>query len=149
MGLSLQNISLIFSQTKIFFFHHGCGKQAPQRRGGGGGGGQGGMPPLFLKSYFARDVFLEIQFCVILQGIQNVFGPGTPRVLSGAWKSFKFIVLRVMEDTFVSQKAECFHFCSLLEPKLSPRQKEITHFTRIAFSENLFNPQQRGGGLWS
>ena len=113
------------------------------------GGGQGGMPPLFLKSYLARDVFLEIQFCVILQGIQNVFGPGTPRVLSGAWKSFKFIVLRVMEDTFVSQKAECFHFCSLLEPKLSPRQKEITHFTRIAFSENLFNPQQRGGGLWS
>ena len=27
---------------------------------------------------------MEFCFCVILQGIQNVFGPGTPRILLGA-----------------------------------------------------------------
>ena len=45
-----------------------------QRRDQGGHG-----LTLFLKSYFPRDVFLEIGFCVILQGIQNFFGPVTPR----------------------------------------------------------------------
>ena len=52
----------------------------------GGGGGRGAMPPtpLFLKSYFARDIFQEILFCVIFQSIQNVFGPGIPRISSGA-----------------------------------------------------------------
>ena len=44
-----------------------------------------------LKSYFARDVFLEIRFCVILQGIQNFFGPSTPRFSSGALKEQNLI----------------------------------------------------------
>ena len=39
-------------------------------------------PLLFLKLYFARVVFLEIR-CIILQGIQNFFSPGSPRNLSG------------------------------------------------------------------
>ena len=42
------------------------------------------MASLFLKSHFARKVFWEICFCVILQAIRNFFGPGTPRILSGA-----------------------------------------------------------------
>ena len=51
-------------------------------RGGGGGVGEWGyaLPPLALKLYFARDVFLEISFCVILQGIKNSFGTGTSRI---------------------------------------------------------------------
>ena len=39
---------------------------------------------LFLKLYFARDIFLEIHFCVILQGIQNFFGPDTAKISSEA-----------------------------------------------------------------
>ena len=37
---------------------------------------------IFLR-FFARDIFLEIGFCVILQSIQNFFGPGTTRISSG------------------------------------------------------------------
>ena len=53
--------------------------------------GQEGMPPpppplLFLKSYFARNVFLEICLCVTLQGIQTFFGSCTPKFLLGALK---------------------------------------------------------------
>ena len=42
------------------------------------------LPTHFLKSYFTRDAFLEICFCVIYQGIQHIFGPSTRRILSGA-----------------------------------------------------------------
>ena len=73
------------------------------------------------------------------------FGQGTPRSWSGDWKIFKFMVLRLLEHTFVSQKTEPFHFC--LFPQLSPRQKEITHFTRTAFSGDLFFPRQRRGRI--
>ena len=38
----------------------------------------------FFLRFFARDIFLEIGFCVILQSIQNFFGPGTTRISSGA-----------------------------------------------------------------
>ena len=44
-------------------------------------GGHG--PPTISEEYFARDVFFEIHFCVILQGIQNFFGPCTPRIFLG------------------------------------------------------------------
>ena len=46
----------------------------PTREVGRGAGGH--IPPvLFLRSYFAGDVFLEIRFCFILQDIQNFFIP--------------------------------------------------------------------------
>ena len=51
--------------------------------------------PLILKSYFARNVFLEICFCVILQGIQNCFVPCTPRISLGALKCLSFFFRRV------------------------------------------------------
>ena len=53
-------------------------------------GGPGGpcLLTLFQKSYFARNVFLEIRFCIILQGIQNFFGPGTLGISSGALVKF-------------------------------------------------------------
>ena len=52
---------------------------------GGGGRGQGGHSlPLFLKSYFARYVFLEIRICDILHSILKCFGPDTARTLSEA-----------------------------------------------------------------
>ena len=119
----------------------------PLNEEGGGRGGAGGHgPPLFLKPYFARNVFLEICFCVILQGIQNFFlAPAFPKSCQGPWKSFKFMVLRLLKETFVSRKIESFHFCSFPQVKRSPRQKEITHFTRTVFSENLFPPQAERG----
>ena len=55
-------------------------KQAPRWRGEG----KGTCPPLFMKPCFSRYIFLEICICVILQGIQNFSGPGTPKV-SNLW----------------------------------------------------------------
>ena len=57
-------------------------------------------------------------------------------------------------QTFVSQKVESVHFYSCPQAKspppqvfvITPRQKEITHSSRTAFSEDLFFPQQKGGG---
>ena len=49
-------------------------------------------------------------------------------------ESFKFIVLRLLANTFVSQKTESFHFDSWSQGKLSsrflsssPKQKKIAH----------------------
>ena len=54
------------------------------------GGARGTMaPPLFLKLYFAEDVFLKICFRVILHDIQSLIGSGSPKILSGAWQ-YKF-----------------------------------------------------------
>ena len=68
-------------------------------------------------------------------------------------KSFKFIVsLRLLVNTFVSQKIESVHFYPSPQAKLStrnfiiiPRQKKITHSSRTAFSKDLFFPLQKGG----
>ena len=69
-------------------------------------------------------------------------------------KSFKFIVLRLLANTFVSQKIESAHFYSCSQAKLPPGffhypqwQKEITHFPRTAFSEDLFFPQEEDHGV--
>ena len=40
-------------------------------------------------------------------------------------KKFKFVVLRLLKDAFVSRKTESVHFCSYPQAKRSPRQKEI------------------------
>ena len=62
-------------------------------------------------------------------------------------KSFKFIMLRLLKDTFVRQKIESVHFCSCPQAKHSTRQKEITHFIQAAFSKNLFFTQEKGGTI--
>ena len=53
----------------------------------------------------------------------------------------------------MNQKIESVHFSSCSQAKLCarflsspPRQKEITHSCRTAFSEDLFSPKQKGGG---
>ena len=48
------------------------------------GAGGHASPPIFLKQFFAGDIFLEICFCFILQDVQNFFGPDTPRISSRA-----------------------------------------------------------------
>ena len=68
----------------MIFFRFGFCSPPPHKNGGGGCTGAHGSLPFFLKSYFARDVFLEIFFRVILQGIQNFSGAGISKVSSGA-----------------------------------------------------------------
>ena len=60
-------------------------------------------------------------------------------------KSFKFTVLRLLENTVVSKKNESVHFYSCVQPKLSPRflllpprLKEVAHFPQTGFLKNLF-----------
>ena len=68
----------------MIFFRFGFCSPPPHKNGGGGCTGAHGSLPFFLKSYFARDVFLEIFFRVILQAIQNFSSPGISKVSSGA-----------------------------------------------------------------
>ena len=56
--------------------------QVPQQKLGKQGASP--RPYFFLKVYFARDIFFEVCFCVILQDIQSFFRPGISRISSGA-----------------------------------------------------------------
>ena len=98
----------------------------------------------FLKSYFAKDVFLEILFCVILQGIQTFFGPGTPRISSGAWTSFKFMVLRLLEETFVRQKLNLFIFAHSPKQNSPPGRRKLPISPNSIFWKSVFSPSGRG-----
>ena len=69
---------------------------------------------------------------------------GIPIITLGALENFKFVVLRLLEKTENCESKNAFRFCSFPQAKLSPRQKEITHFTQIASYENLFFLHQKG-----
>ena len=63
-------------------------------------------------------------------------------------KSFKFIVLRLLEN--MSPKIDSIHFYSCPQTKLSsmflsspPRQKEITHFSKQHFLSMYFSQAER------
>ena len=71
----------------------------------GGGFAGGAMAPTFLKSYFVKDVFQEIRFGVILQGIQNVFDPGTSRISFGFLEIWIFIS-RLLHSIIIAGKKE-------------------------------------------
>ena len=69
-------------------------------------------------------------------------------------KSFKFTVLRLLKNTFVSRNIEsvCFHSC--LKAKLSPKLLLLPLQARWNYPfppDYVFCifPQQKGGGLWS
>ena len=71
-------------------------------------------------------------------------------------KGFKFMMLRSLAITFVSQKIQSVHFYLYPKAKLSPRllslppppptQKGNFHSSRTTFSGDLFFPEQKGGG---
>ena len=71
-------------------------------------------------------------------------------------KSFKFTVLRLLENTFVSQKIESGHFYSCTQVKLSSRflssqiHAEVTYLfpPNNVFWKYIFR-HQKGGGVWS
>ena len=73
-------------------------------------------------------------------------------------KSFKFMVLRLMENTFVTQNIESVHFYlwpltkfSLRFPLLHPpsSQKKITPSPNKIFWKSIFSPAESGERLWS
>ena len=67
-------------------------------------------------------------------------------------KIFKVMVLKVLENAFVIQNIESIHFYSCPQATLpqvliiTPRQKEINHFTQAAFFENLSPFRRKGVG---
>ena len=83
-------------------------------------------PLIFLwtsKGFFFPEYFLKL--------FSNLYIPPWLR------KNFKFMVVRLLENTFLSQKTESVHFHSCPQVKLLPgcyhhhsKQKEFTHFPR-------------------
>ena len=59
------------------------------------------------KGFISPEYFLNF--------FSNLYNPPWLR------KSFKFIVLSLLENTFASQKIESLHFCSCPQENLSPR----------------------------
>ena len=72
-----------------------------------------------LKSYFPRDFFLEIHFCVILQCTQNFFDPSTPKIQSLVGgleirEKASFFITRIIARNIhfdITQKCESFWLC--------------------------------------
>ena len=74
----------------------------------------------------------------LLNFFSNLFTPQWLR------KSFESIVLRSLENRFVSQKIKYVHFYSRLQAKLSPR-----FLSSPLQTEGNYPFSQNGGGLWS
>ena len=70
------------------------------------------------------------------------------------WKSFKFMVLKLLENTFASQKNGSVHFYSCPQAKLSPRflsspgRWKLSISPKKRFLKIYFFPSRKGG-LWS
>ena len=68
-------------------------------------------------------------------------------------KSLKFMMLRLLANTLVSQKIDSVHFYLCPQAKtiliITRRQNEIIHFSQTVVYEDLFFHQQKGEGLWS
>ena len=72
-------------------------------------------------------------------------------------KSFKFTVLILLENTFVSQKKGISSFLIIPQSKTlpqvliitSPGRRKLPISPEQRFFENLFFPSTKGGGLWS
>ena len=67
-------------------------------------------------------------------------------------KSFKFIVLRLQANKFVSQKIESVHFNSCLQAKLSPSfyhyspgKRKLPILPNSVFWRSIFSSAERGG----
>ena len=108
---------------------------------GEGRGEQGDNPPiLFLKSYFARNFFLEICFFVILQGTQNFFVPGTPRIFSGVLEKDQIYGVKITGRYICEPKQlNLFIFAHFPKQNYPPVTRKLSispeqHFLKIYFS---------------
>ena len=100
-------------------------------------------PLLFLwtpKEFISPEYFLNF--------FSNLY------ILPWLWKSFNFMALRLLENTFVSQKIESVHFYSCYQAKLSswffssPLQPERNYLfpPSSVFWKSIFPQQKRGRG---
>lgn len=131
--LSISNISL--SQTNILL------PAGPPMKAEPGGP----WLPLFLKSYFARDVFLQIHFCAVLQSIQTFFAPALPEsrrvACPGRFFSLYLELFHLRAVLYYQiELTQNYHFhknvrsSSLLRGEWSIKQ----HLRSFEFQENLF-----------
>ena len=88
-----------FSGVCIYSTNHGSGKQALQRIG------RGDMDPHFFWNCTLPGIFFFWKFAIV-----TFLAPAFPKSCWGAWKSFKFMVLKLLEETFVSWKIKSFQF---------------------------------------
>ena len=88
----------------------------PGQRGGGGTGVLCSAL-LFLKLYFARDDFLGIRFCVILQFIQSFFYRRTPIISLGSllYRYFASITLRFLNEFRCVKALRRYYTIGLIE----------------------------------
>ena len=137
-GLSLHNISWIFSQTCISH-QPWLRKQTHKWRD------VGYRTPLFLKSYFARGVFMEICFCIVLQGIQNFFGPSTPRILLGALEKFQIYGVKIT-GRYICEPKKMNLFIFAYSPKQNspPGRRKLLISPKQHFLKIYFSPAERG-----
>ena len=95
-----------------------------------------------------QNTFLKCLNSWKVQRYKSTLGRSRTHLLQ---KSFKFMVLILLANTFVSQKIESLHISSFPQAKIPPRflslptrQNETTFFSRTAFTEDLSFPQQKG-----
>ena len=109
-------------------------------------------PLVFLwtsKRFISPEYFLKFSSNLYIYPTNNGCGKQAPQGRRGAGDMdptlFEIVLCQgLLEQTLMKRKIEFFHFCSFPKAKLSHRQKEITHFTQTAFSENLFFPNHKG-----
>ena len=69
-------------------------------------------------------------------------------ILSWLWKCFKFLVLRLLANTFASQKIESIHFYSCTQAKLSPitpqAEGNYPFLLNSVFWRSIFSTVERG-----
>ena len=94
-----------------------------------------------------QNTFLKCLNSWEVQSYKSALGRCRTHLLQ---KSFKFMVLILLANTFVSQKIESLHIFSFPQAKISlrflslpTRQNEIIFFSRTAFTEDLSFLQQK------
>ena len=101
--------------------------------------------PLFLNRTLLSGMFSwKFAFVSFSKACKTFLVPALSAFCQRPQKSFKVLVVRLLEDKCLSQRKESFYFCSFPRAKHYLRQKEITHFTLTAFSENLLFPSRKG-----
>ena len=93
---------------------------------------------LCCAGYFAKDVFLELHFCVTLQSIQNFFCPGTLSISSEALEKFQIYGVKITGRYSCEQKNWIFSF--LLIP---PSRRKLPISPELYFLK-IFPPAERG-----
>ena len=127
--------SKFFSYLCIYPINHGC------RHGHWGHGSS-----LFLNPYFARDVFLEICFCVILQGIKNFFWRRHSQYLVRGYEKISNLwCWDNWKRHLWAEKLNLFIFVHSSKPNSPPGRRKLPISPDQYFVRIYFFPQQKGG----